>query len=460
MNSYRRSQAAALSLSCPLPWTRQLLRSVLRQPMANVPVAALAHVTHVDGSEELLVNSVDAKVVLESDVALQVILIEELPGHFTEPAPGRAVIWVARRGGQWHGLYRRADALGLRWPATALDELRLPGPGLQVLFPHHPPAPEKPRPVPRIGSRLGWWLAAQAGRSWQGRFSRTAGALGWPALESLRQKRYGVIGAGRNGTAVAMLLACLEPYSIILIDPDVVRDENLDGMPQVARPPQSASAAPYKAAALAASISARSASTAVYSLTCSVVDRQAIAALAECDVVITACDDDVARLTASAVATANHRVLLDLGSHVLGTAGQPRHFGADCRLVLPGDRDLACFGGFAQDERLERFAHHEPPPQITNWRENKAGALTSWSTLVAGLGFRMLEDLASGRITRSTWFRIEQPWDSSVPRILELTADRDPYCPICSIAGRGSAAIAALEDLAAGARIRARRHGE
>src|ERR1051326_6040299 len=68
------------------------------------------------------------------------------------------------------------------------------------------------------------------------RYSRVIGGLGtdvwgelaWPRL---RDARWCLVGAGRGGTALAMLLAQQGALYLTIIDPDQIQEHNLDGMP-------------------------------------------------------------------------------------------------------------------------------------------------------------------------------------------------------------------------------------
>jgi hypothetical protein len=454
-----------LRLSCPAPWAEVMVRHSLLQDQPRPAPAALFKWQHPAGMHELLVAPPQiAHEVTQPAETLHLQAVPSLPADLPPVPPGQAHLWLAPDG-RWQGRYRPPSLHGLQWPMQAIDELWLPGAGLHLLQAAPGPAPRpllgwQPGPA-GAGTLAGWLLAAGMGREPNGRFSRPAGVLGWDAIESLRGRRYAVVGCGRNGHAIALQLATLEPREVALFDHDRIEPGNLDaGVAFRALPGSPDGPGGFKVDALAALLADLAPATRVSRLAASILEPQALRAAAQADVLISATDDDVARFAVAVVASAFQRVHLDLGSLASLDAAQGTQLGADVRITVPGDRDLCCLGGFADGAALEVWALGRPQQPLARWQDAKAGALSSWSAMVAGLGMRLLEDLAAERLQQSHWCRMTQGGPERSPRVQDLSAAPDPYCPLCAVGGRGGAALKVIRNLAAAAVVRARRRGE
>lgn len=455
-----------LRLSCPANWAADRVKQALLHGQPHPSEASLRRVQHRPGVHELLLAPPRTSDGGTSPAAetLHLHAVPALPAELPHVPPAQAHLWLAPDG-RWLGRYRPQSLHGLHWPLQPIDELWLPGAGLHLLQPAPGPTATPPlawQPgLAGAGTLSGWLLAAGVGRELNGRFSRPAGVLGWKAIESLRARRYVLVGCGRNGHAIAVLLAAMEPREITLIDHDRIEPGNLDaGLAFRALAPSPDGLGGYKVDALGALLADLSPTTRIQRLAVSILEPQALRAAAQADVLISATDGDPARFVAAAIASAFHRVHLDLGSLVSLEDALGPQLGADVRITVPGDRDLCCLGGFANGAALERWALGQPRQPLIRWQDAKAGALSSWSAMVAGLGMRLLEDLAAERLQQSHWCRMTQGGRERSPRVQDLGAEHDPYCPLCAVAGLGNEALKQLHDLAAAAVVRARRRGE
>lgn len=458
-----------LRLSCPAAWAAILIRAAF-DSSGDRPAARSTRWVNLDnGQSELLLGAANQREVETQVQAMSFTvhaLHEEaaLDGQLPDPQPGSADLWITS-GGRWRGRAVPFGAPNLSLPAVDIDELWLPGPGLHQLSSSGGTAEAAGRRVPRLprsGSSLGWLLAAAAEPTPNGWFSRQAGALGWPAIDAVRARRYALVGCGRNGHALALQLAAWEPREIVLIDPDTVEPGNRDaGIAFIDAMSAGSSHTPTdrggaKVHAMAEMVQRQTPLTRILAVNAPIESMRALRAAAACDVIISATDHDGARLVCAAVAQSYHRVHLDLGSLVSHDTQGRVALGADVRLLLPGERDLCCLGGFAMAKDLEDFALSASPARHSRWQDRKGGALTSWSSLVAGLAMRMLEDLAAGKLSQSRWVRMTQAEAEHVPSLVELSSPSDPYCPLCAIAGHGGSWLHRMRDLAAAALIRER----
>lgn len=433
----------------PLSWLYDAIAQLVRHPADTLTWAFSIRRT-VSGPAVLLARRDERTFPEKSSGPLRLRLAEPFPpaeAEFALPT-GECGLWLARDG-RWQAVWQPQPRAGFRLPRQAGVELTLPGPGLLHL-PASTPLPAGV--IRRESSREGWKVAAATWHQDTTERSRTAGALGWATVWNLRQQDYALIGAGRTGTVLAELLAAYQPRSLTLIDPDRIEAGNLDGLCGTAQQQRMDATAPTaKVAKLDDWLrqTQPGAITRFRPLAQSVLGRDAQDALAECTVLVSAVDNDAARLSTAVAGSIGHHLHLDVGSGIHRDAHGNPTFGADIRLIVPGEnRCLCCLGGFARPADLA--ALNQPlRTQPTDWQENKAGSLTSFSHLVAGLALRLLEDLAAERLTHSLWLQVLQPPDAAFPTIRPLDAPADPHCPVCALAGQGVFHAPYLSQLAA-----------
>ena len=284
-----------------------------------------------------------------------------------------------------------------------IHELRCVGPGLHRFRPGSGPLePNDAQPL-------------------QGAFSRLAGALGGRAVhERLRRLRVAVAGTARLGSHLAEALARAGVSELTLIDPDLLEVHSLDALHA-----DPADAGLPKALAVAKAVR-RGSATRTRPLVARAQDPAAFASLAAADVIVSAPDDNRARLAAALAASAYLRPHLDLGAGVFGR-GPTWRAGADVRLVLPGDGCLCCIGGL------------DLAPRATDWRGQRSGSLRSLNLMAVGQALMLLERLVAGADAGSTWLRLEvDPTGATTvgrPRLRERAA-----CPLCDrVRGSGDA---------------------
>lgn len=434
----------------PLAWLHEALDRLVRAPDHALTWAYSIRRT-ASGPTLLLARRDERPFPEQPAGPLRLRLLESLPAP-NEVNPtlplGESEIWIARDG-RWQAAWQPAPRAGFHRLQQTGVELSLPGP--QLL--HLPAATPPPTDTPcRTASREGWRVAAEVWHNDPAAFSRTAGALGGPAVWRLREQDYALVGAGRNGTVLAGLLAAYQPRSLTLIDPDHIAAGNVDGLRGVALRNATNKVAPTaKVTALRNWLrqTQPGAITRLHALAQSVLGQDAQNALAESTVLVSAVDNDAARLSASVASAIGHLIHLDVGSGIHRDAHGGRTLGADIRLIVPGENHcLSCLGGFARPADLTALRQPlRTAPE--DWQAHKAGALTSFAHLVAGLAIRLLEDLATGAIQHSTWLRVLQPPEAAFPTLHALAAPPDPSCPVCALAGQGTFQTSYLPSLAA-----------
>lgn len=257
-----------------------------------------------------------------------------------------------------------------------------------------------------------------------GPFSRSIGALGGDGVHRrMRALALAYVASARVSSLHVIGMARAGVREIKLIDPDDLETHSRDAVEVLAED----SCGRPKVEAVARMIAAVAPEVLVEALPHPVDHPLAARACAGADIVISAPDQNHARLMAALYATAYLRPHLDLGTGVFGD-GDGFLAGADLRLILPGDGCLLCVGSLDLTRRHDR-----------DWRRQRAGSLRSLNGLAVSHAQFLLERFMVGDITQSTWFQLvlDRRADLAVRR---MPRDRDPACPLCAVAGLGDAA--------------------
>lgn len=265
------------------------------------------------------------------------------------------------------------------------------------------------------------------------RWSRTAGALGDETFRRVRRSRVDVIGAGRNGTLCASMLAALGVAQLRIIDGDMLEPHNQVGTLGLS----AADIGRSKAAALAHSLHRQRPDVTLCSWDKSLLDTDVLTALRRrpTDLIVTSVDDDAARLTAWLLARSLLVPHLDVASAIL--AGEPdRQLLGDVRLFVPGRQQGCpmCVGGVGDlDETL--YAVNSPPGSLhrgepADWSVQRAGSLVGLNSLVVGAAMQLWLDYLSGRSRASAWQRLR--WHPGRGLQSEFAAvESAPNCRFC-----------------------------
>lgn len=291
----------------------------------------------------------------------------------------------------------------------ALDEVFCTGAGMDRWVPAMPP-PDLLGRVPADGP-----------------FSRYIGALGGDAVhERLRRAWATIFGAARLGSAAATALARAGCQKVFLVDPDVLEPHSEDAVECF---PGRGSRA--KVAALQDSLALAAPWTEVVALPVLANAPAALAAVRQSALIVSAPDRDDARFCASLLATAYHRLHIDLGTGVFDVGGRWRA-GADVRVIMPGQGCLQCVGGL--DLRTEA---------PVDWRRQRAGSLRSLNHLAVSTAMLQYERGIVGSLSETRWTRIEVGEDGG-HTTRRMPVVWDPACPLCSRwSGAGDAVFTA-----------------
>ena len=271
------------------------------------------------------------------------------------------------------------------------------------------------------------------------RWGRLIGALGGPEVwQRLTALSFCIVGVGRTGSLVAATLARQGIRSLTLIDPDRLEMHNLDAMDAVTE----SDLGRFKAEALRDNLQRDLPHVAIRALPQSALTAAARDLIKSADILIGCVDDDAARLALGGLACCYAKPYLDLGTGVFSevlhlaatqTIGH-RQLGADVRLILPGDGCLLCWGGVQNaPTALQRW---RSGTGRRSWNEERAGSLRSLNALAAHSGLRLIEDMVSGHLRQSVWFRHETD-AHGIPSLRRLSGHPRPGCPLCAVLGAG-----------------------
>jgi hypothetical protein len=338
---------------------------------------------------------------------------------------------------------------GVAWcqgSSRSLHSVRLVGPGMfHIPLSADARAEEQRRVLPFSTPAQQYW-------------SRTIGALGgaaaWRRLVRLRTT---VVGCGRTGSIAASMLRRIGVSDITLIDPDRIEAHNCGEMDLV----DGTDVSEPKVAALARRLTRLDVPVPghVTAVPHAIDHADAVAAVKQAEIVVTAVDSDAARLSAALLSTLYHKVLLDVGAGVLLGQGTRRAratpagagaevawparrvMGADIRLVVPGDGCLLCRGGLTNyTQALRDLWRGRTANDVRRiGSERRVGSLRSLNQLAVATGMRLLEDLVTGYVTSTTWVRIEfdeRGWPS-----VDVPEAADRACDVCRQRGLGDDAL-------------------
>lgn len=271
------------------------------------------------------------------------------------------------------------------------------------------------------------------------RWQRPLGLFQPQAFKRLTKLTIAVIGAGGNGSRMALALARLGVRRLILVDPDRIEPHNLH---TTAALPQDVGR--FKIEVVGDQIRAILGGQAQLTLLSRSITRfDVIDFIRKADVLVSAVDNDGARLITTTVAALYTRALLDVGSGVVSGA----RMGGDIRLIYPGEgRCLCCWGGFARAEEIADVLEGVWPPAHAHRRG--PAPLLSLNQLVVHLGVRLLEDMVREQLAASAWLRLE--YDNGVPSLQNVEAVPRRPCRVCALAGAGDAGLSQLSALVAG----------
>lgn len=254
-------------------------------------------------------------------------------------------------------------------------------------------------------------LEGEADDSDDSRYSRLQPILN-EAFPRVRDWSILLVGSSRSGSLAAMQFAALGIDRLVLVDPDLVELHNLDGMfwatpDDVGRP---------KALVNAERLVQFRPDMSIQPITLSIRDPK-IRLPANCDLLVTCVDDEVARHHAAGLAVRYLLPHLDVATHVTAGSGPANgesrglELRADVRLVLPGEGCLECIGGGEVTAEMRDFQRFAPvgslsPDQMRGWDQQRLGSLITLNSIAVSIGVQTWLQYVRGELTGSVWHRV------------------------------------------------------
>jgi len=326
------------------------------------------------------------------------------------PLPTQLVVALAlgvdQAAGQWAGVVWDGGHL------VPLPQISLVGPGMRKI------SAEEPLPDLNPADAELW--------------SRTRGALGEATHRTVRESSVAIVGLGRNGSACALTLAMLGVRHLVFIDHDLDELGNLDAtvgatLDGVGRPKVDNR--------LRALGGVRPGRLSLTPIAHSVLDGGVLEHLRAVDLIVTAVDQDAARLAVARWINGPPylgKVHLDIGTGVFRQDAR-REMGADVRLLLPGEACVGCLGGLRNPDEA-RYLAGAPPGALPRhprpaWHEGRAGSLITINQVAVNLGIQLWLDLVSGRVEGSRWYQLR--WAEDGTPTIEVGTRTAARCEIC-----------------------------
>lgn len=174
------------------------------------------------------------------------------------------------------------------------------------------------------------------------RADRLDRAIGARARECVARTRFAIVGLGGLGANLLSSLLSIGARRFILIDPDVLKEENMDRIPYATA--RDARKSLSKVALAARYVRSRVPGAEIVALPRGLETPEALRALKEVDLLLGAVDTYVARLVLTRFAAAYLLPFLDAGTGVHVKHGNVEDMGGRVTVLLPGERCLVCAG--------------------------------------------------------------------------------------------------------------------
>lgn len=281
------------------------------------------------------------------------------------------------------------------------------------------------------GTGMETWVASERPPDLQGtiprdgRFSRYIGALGGSEIHHrIRGLVVAICGVSRTGSLIATHLVRAGVRRLVLVDPDVVEDHQLDAMDVAGR----RRIGMHKVQAVAAELRRIDPEVEVLPVPHRLEEEPARSAVLKADVIVTSADSHRPRVLSALMASAYGKVHVDIGTGVLRSATGVE-MGLDVRIMPPG-ACILCNGGVA----IPRVDGRE------DWRALREGSLRSLNGMASSLAMHLLEQLVRGDLSGAAWWTVRLDLEAREPFVRHPTRVR-AGCPVCWRAGWGDAAM-------------------
>lgn len=280
------------------------------------------------------------------------------------------------------------------------------------------------------------------------RMDRLDRAIGARAREQVERTRYAVVGLGGLGANLIVSLLSIGARRFVLVDPDLLKEENVDRIPYAI--PRDARRRLRKVKLAERYVKSRVPGAEVVSVCGGVESPEALAALKEADLLLGAVDAYFPRLILTRFAAAYLVPFLDSGTGVHVKDGNVQDMGGRVTVLLPGERCLVCAGRINARE-LSYELSDEPERELARKRGYVTG-LDVPQPMVATLNGAVANLAATEALGLVTG--IKRPaeqlyYDALSGTVSEVAFSERQECRICD----GLLGLADFADLGAGSRL-------
>lgn len=230
---------------------------------------------------------------------------------------------------------------GRVWVSTA--ERVLPVSTLEVVGPWEESLPQS--------GRMNSDVEASAAELRSDRLNLVIGAR---ARERVAHTRFAIVGLGGLGANLLVCLLSIGARRFILVDPDLLKEENIDRIPYAT--PEDARKGFLKVKLAERYVKSRVPDAEVISLGCGIESPEALTAMKGAELILGAVDAYFPRLVLTRFAAAYLLPFLDSGTGVHVKGGVLRDIGGRVTVLLPGERCLVCAGRINAQELAYELA--------------------------------------------------------------------------------------------------------
>ena len=284
---------------------------------------------------------------------------------------------------------------------------------------------------------------------------RQALSIGQDTVDRLRRLRVGVVGCGGTGSAVAVLLARAGIGRLLLQDPDLVAETNLNRLhgsthhdAELRRP---------KVEVLRDHIEAMGLGTRIALRQSPLADASTARALRSCDLLFGCTDDHLGRLILNRMAYYYLLPVIDTGLSVLPRLhGRPAHISGRVTVLRPGTACLLCRGIISPRRAREQGLRRKRPDEYD--QQLKEGYITDTDIPTPVVGTFTTETAAAAvneLLAGLAGLRGQKGWASErtmrfdIDRCRPTGATPRSGCPVCADAlGWGLSDVQPFLDLA------------
>lgn len=269
-------------------------------------------------------------------------------------------------------------------------------------------------------------LSAQPTSIAHEKFDRQVRLIGEIGQHALQSARIGIVGVGGTGSIVAQQLAYLGVRSLLMIDPDVVEETNMNRV--VGTTPNSVGALKVDVARkMALSI----APAAVVDATSDDIRYADVAAqLLSCDLLFCCTDSHGSRAILNQIAYQYLIPCIDLGVAIVSDGKQVTHIAGRVQLLAPTHACLICTNNINTDQvRYDLMTEEQKKsdPYFLGQGE-PAPAVISINSIVSSLAATMFLGVVAGLQTKARYLH----YNGLQGTVRPVTAAADPNCVICS----------------------------